>query len=77
MPLVAPPRVEVASKWRKGAPSGFQFLSRDVNVDDYTRYVSILLAGLSIQAANGSTEAELKRTARLALKRLGWKKAGG
>jgi hypothetical protein len=27
------------------------------------RYLSTIIAGLSIQAANGSTEAELKRTA--------------
>jgi hypothetical protein len=30
-------------------------LSKDVNVDDYTQYLSSILAGLSIQAANGST----------------------
>jgi AcrR family transcriptional regulator len=39
-------------------------LSRDINVEDYARYLSTILAGLSIQAANGSTRAELKRTAR-------------
>jgi AcrR family transcriptional regulator len=47
-------------------------LSRDVNVDDYTRYLSSILAGLSIQAANGSTKAELKRTAQMALRHLGY-----
>jgi AcrR family transcriptional regulator len=46
-------------------------LSKDVNVDDYTRYLSSILAGLSIQAANGSTKAELKRTANMALRYLG------
>jgi AcrR family transcriptional regulator len=46
-------------------------LSKDINVDDYTRYLSSILAGLSVQAANGSTKAELKRTAQMALKRLG------
>jgi hypothetical protein len=30
------------------------------NVDDYTRYLSTILAGLSIQAANGSTKAQLR-----------------
>lgn len=44
---------------------------RDENVDDYTRYLSSLLSGLAIQAANGSTRAELKRTAELALRHLG------
>jgi AcrR family transcriptional regulator len=41
------------------------------NVDDYTRYLSSLLSGLAIQAANGSTRAELKRTAEIALRHLG------
>jgi AcrR family transcriptional regulator len=47
-------------------------LSKDVNVDDYTRYLSTIIAGLSIQAANGSTKAELKRTAQMALHHLGY-----
>jgi hypothetical protein len=44
---------------------------KDENVDDYTRYFSSLLSGLAIQAANGSTRAELKRTAEVALRHLG------
>ena len=47
-------------------------LSKDVNVEDYTRYLSSILAGLSIQAANGSTKAELKRTSQMALRHLGY-----
>jgi AcrR family transcriptional regulator len=47
-------------------------LPKDINVDDYTRYLSSILAGLSIQAANGSTKAELKRTAQMALRHLGY-----
>jgi AcrR family transcriptional regulator len=47
-------------------------LSKDLNVDDYTRYLSSILAGLSIQAANGSTKAELRRTAQMALQHLGY-----
>jgi len=47
-------------------------LPKGVNVDDYTRYLSTIIAGLSIQAANGSTKAELKRTARMALQHLGY-----
>jgi hypothetical protein len=47
-------------------------LSKEINVDDYTRYLSTILAGLSIQAANGSTKAELKRTAEMALRYLGY-----
>jgi hypothetical protein len=41
-------------------------------MDDYIRYLSTILAGLSIQAANGSTKAELKRTAEMALRCLGY-----
>src|ERR1700722_14515098 len=47
-------------------------LSKDIDVEDYTRYLSSILAGLSIQAANGSTKAELKRTAQMALRHLGY-----
>jgi AcrR family transcriptional regulator len=47
-------------------------LPKDVNVNDYTRYLSAIIAGLSIQAANGSTKAELKRTAQMALQHLGY-----
>jgi AcrR family transcriptional regulator len=47
-------------------------LPKEINVDDYTRYLSAILAGLSIQAANGSTKAELKRTAEMALRYLGY-----
>jgi AcrR family transcriptional regulator len=43
-------------------------LPKEINVDDYTRYLSTIIAGLSIQAANGSTKAELKRTAQMALR---------
>jgi AcrR family transcriptional regulator len=47
-------------------------LSKEVNADDYTRYLSSILAGLSIQAANGSTKTELKRTSQMALRHLGY-----
>ncbi len=45
--------------------------SKEENIDDYTRYLSSLLSGLAVQAANGSTKAQLKRTAELALRHLG------
>lgn len=47
-------------------------LSKDINVDDFTRFLSATLAGLSIQAANGSTKTELKRTAQMAVRYLGY-----
>ncbi len=43
---------------------------KDENVDDYTRYLSSLLSGLAVQAANGATKAELKRVAAIALRQL-------
>jgi AcrR family transcriptional regulator len=47
-------------------------MPKGLNVDDYTRYLSTIIAGLSIQAANGSKKAELKRTAQMALRHLGY-----
>jgi AcrR family transcriptional regulator len=47
-------------------------LPGDINLDDYARYLSTIIAGLSIQAANGSTKSELKRTAQMALQHLGY-----
>ncbi|MGC1969679.1 MAG: TetR/AcrR family transcriptional regulator [Candidatus Acidiferrales bacterium] len=47
-------------------------LPKEINVDDYTRYLSTILAGLSIQAATGATKAELKRAAEMALRYLGY-----
>jgi AcrR family transcriptional regulator len=47
-------------------------LPKDINVDDYTRFISLMLAGLSVQAANGSMKTELRRTAQMALKHLGY-----
>ena len=46
-------------------------MSMETNLDDYTRYISMMLAGLSIQAANGATGAELKRLAKMALRQMG------
>jgi AcrR family transcriptional regulator len=47
-------------------------LPKGINVDDYTRYLSSIIAGLSVQAANGSTKEQLKRTAQMALRHLGY-----
>jgi AcrR family transcriptional regulator len=47
-------------------------LAADLNVDDYSRYLSTLLGGLAIQAANGVSKAEMKRTADMALRHLGY-----
>jgi AcrR family transcriptional regulator len=63
-------QVAIRERLLKARKSGE--LCKDVNVDDYTRYLSSILAGLSVQAANGSTKAELKRTAQMALRHLGY-----
>jgi hypothetical protein len=63
---------EVAMKQRILQARKSGELPKDVNVDDYTRFLSLMLAGLSVQAANGSTKAELKRTAQMALRYLGY-----
>lgn len=63
-------QVAIRKRLLKARKSGE--LSKDINVDDYTRYLSSILAGLSIQAANGSTKAELNRTAQMALRHLGY-----
>ena len=47
-------------------------LPKDINADDYARYLSSIIAGLSIQAANGATKQELKRTAQMAVRHLGY-----
>jgi AcrR family transcriptional regulator len=62
--------VAMRERFLKAKKSGE--LSKDINVDDYTRYLSSILSGLSIQAANGSTKAELRRTAQMALRHLGY-----
>lgn len=63
---------EVAIKQRLLQARKAGELREGTSVDDFTRYLSMLLAGLSIQAANGSTKAELKRTAQMALQHLGY-----
>jgi AcrR family transcriptional regulator len=63
-------QVAIRERLLKARKSGE--LPKDIDVDDYTRYLSTILAGLSIQAANGSTKAELKRTAQIALRHLGY-----
>src|SRR5260370_38159178 len=63
---------EVAIRKRLLAARKSGELSKNINVDDYTRYLSSILAGLSIQAANGSTKAELKRNSQMGLRHLGY-----
>jgi AcrR family transcriptional regulator len=63
-------QVAVRERLRQARKSGE--LPKGVNVDDYARFLSTIIAGLSIQAANGATKAELQRTAQMALRHLGY-----
>lgn len=47
-------------------------LDKSINADDFTKYISMLMSGLGVQAANGATKAELKRYAAIALRFLGY-----
>lgn len=65
-------------EWRKQGEAAMQKrfkraqaegdLAKDVNVGDLTRFVATVLNGLGIQAANGTTKAELSRIAEMALR---------
>lgn len=63
---------EVAMRARFEQAQAAGELPGNVDLGDYTRYLSMLLAGLSIQAANRSTPEELRRTAQMALQHLGY-----
>jgi hypothetical protein len=40
----------------------------DMNPADFARYLSTIMTGLAIQAANGATKSEMKRIVRIALR---------
>jgi AcrR family transcriptional regulator len=63
---------QYAIKRRLGKARKSGELAKSIRVDDYARYLCTIIAGLSIQAANGSTKAELKGIAKLALRHLGY-----
>jgi len=47
-------------------------LDKNINPSDFAQYLSILMSGLAVQAANGRTKAELKRYAETALRSVGY-----
>jgi hypothetical protein len=65
-------------EWRKRGESEIQKrlqraraegeLAKDVNPGDLARYISTVLTGLGVQAANGSTKAEMTGVVNLALR---------
>src|SRR5579863_6983991 len=74
----AEPMKQTMIEWRKQGESDIQKrlqrartegdLAKDVNPGDLARYVSTVLTGLGVQAANGSTKAEMTRVVDLALR---------
>ncbi len=46
-------------------------LPNDISPTDFARYIATVMAGLAVQAVNGASRDEMKRTADLALKAIG------
>ena len=63
---------EVAVKMRIEQAKKEGELDSSVNSADLARYLTLLVNGMAIQAANGSNGSELRRTAKLALQFLGY-----
>src|ERR1700726_3700242 len=74
----AEPMKQAMIEWRKQGESEIQKrlqrartegdLAKDVNPGDLARYISTVLTGLGVQAANGSTRAEMARVADMVLR---------
>jgi AcrR family transcriptional regulator len=47
-------------------------LNKTINPTDFAHYLSVLMSGISVQAANGATKSEMKRYAGLALRFMGY-----
>jgi AcrR family transcriptional regulator len=64
--------------WRKGGEAALKKrlqqgqsegeLPREIQPGDFARYLSSIMAGLSVQAANGATKTELRRVAEISLR---------
>jgi AcrR family transcriptional regulator len=76
----AQPMKQAMIEWRRQGESEIQKrlqrarrdgdLDKDVDPGDLARYVSTLLTGLAVQAANGSTKAEMTRVVDMVLRSL-------
>ena len=74
----AEPMKQAMIEWRKQGESGIQKrlqrarreggLAKNVDPGDLARYISTVLTGLGVQAANGSTRAEMMRLVDIALR---------
>jgi AcrR family transcriptional regulator len=74
----AEPMKQALIEWRKQGEADIQKrlqrarkegdLAKDVDPGDLARYISTVLTGLAVQAANGSTRAEMTRLVEMALR---------
>ena len=74
----AEPMKQALIDWRRKGESEIQKrlqrarregdLAKDVDAGDLARYISTVLAGLGVQAANGSTRAEMTRLVGMVLR---------
>ena len=74
----AEPVKQVMIEWRRQGETGIQKrlqrarregdLAKDVDPGDFARYISTVLTGLGVQAANGSTKAEMTRLVDMVLR---------
>ncbi len=74
----AEPVKQTMIDWRKGGEAALKKrlqqaqskgeLPREIQPADFARYLSSVMAGLGIQAANGATRAELRRVAAIAVR---------
>ena len=72
------PVKQMMIEWRKSGEAALKTrlqqaksegeLPREIQPADFARYLSSVMAGLGIQAANGATKAELRRVAEIALR---------
>ncbi len=74
----AEPVKQAMIDWRKGGQAALKKrlqqaqsegeLPREIQPGDFARYLSSVMAGLGVQAANGATRAEMRRVAEISLR---------
>jgi AcrR family transcriptional regulator len=79
---VAEPAKDAMIEWRKQGEAVIRKrvqqaqrdgdLDKAINPTDFAHYLSVLMSGIGVQAANGATKAEMKRYAEMALRFMGY-----
>jgi AcrR family transcriptional regulator len=49
-------------------------LPKDISAADFARFIATVTAGLAVQAVNGASREQMKQTADLVLKAIGWRR---